>query len=64
MHQLNQVLAFALITMFVLVRAVLPAQQQLRVVLALQVAVNEVGQQVFKDIGGVLQSSLQGRHDK
>lgn len=33
-------------------------------VLALQVAVDEVRQQVFKDVGGVLQSPLQGRHDK
>lgn len=47
-----------------LVRVALPAKQQFRVVLALQVAVNEVGQQVFEDVGGVLQSSLQGRHDE
>lgn len=33
-------------------------------VLALQVAVNQVWQQVFKDIGGILQSSLKGSHDK
>lgn len=33
-------------------------------VLALQVAVNEVRQQVFKDVSGVLQSTLQGRHNK
>ncbi len=44
--------------------AVLPAQQQLRMVLALQVAVDEVRQQVFQYVGGVLQSPLQGRHDK
>lgn len=43
---------------------VLPAQQQLGVVLALQVAVDEVRQQVFEDVGGVLQSPLQRRHDK
>lgn len=50
--------------MFDLTCAVLPAQQQLGVVLALQVAVYEVRQQVFKDVSGVLQSSLKGRHDK
>lgn len=50
--------------MFVLTCAVLPAQQQFGVILALQVAVDEVRQQVFKDVGGVLQAPLQGRHDK
>lgn len=44
--------------------AVLPAQQQFGVVLALQVAVDEVWQQVFKDVCGVLQSPLQGSHDE
>ncbi len=41
-----------------------PAQQQLWMVLALKVAVYEVGQQVFQDIGGVLQLALQHCHDK
>ena len=41
-----------------------PAQQQLGVVLALQVAVDEVGQQVLEHVGGVLQAALQRRHDE
>lgn len=44
--------------------ALLPAQQQFGVVLALQVAVDEVRQQVLEDVGGVLQPPLQGRHDE
>lgn len=43
---------------------VLPAQQQFGMVLAFQVAVDQVRQQVFENISGVLQSSLQGCHDK
>lgn len=42
----------------------LPAQQQFGVVLALQVTVDEVRQQVFQHVGGVLQPPLQGRHDQ
>lgn len=45
-------------------QCVLPAQQQLWVVFALQVAVDEVWQQVLQDIGGVLQPPLQRRHDE
>lgn len=41
-----------------------PAQQQFGVVLALQVAVDQVGQQVLQDVGGVLQPPLQGGHDE
>lgn len=37
----------------------LPAQQQFGVVLALQVAFYEIREQVFEDVGGVLQSALQ-----
>lgn len=33
-------------------------------VLALQVAVDEVRQQVFEDVRGVLQATLQCRHDE
>lgn len=33
-------------------------------VLALQVAVDQVRQQVFENISGVLQTPLQGRHDE
>lgn len=43
---------------------VVPAQQQLGVVLALQVLVDEVGQQVFEDVSGVLQLALQHGHDE
>lgn len=41
-----------------------PPQQQLGVVLVLQVLLNEVGQQLFEDISGVLQAALQARHDE
>ena len=44
--------------------SLLPAEQQLGVVLALKVAVYEVRQQVLQDIGGVLQLALQHCHDK
>ena len=43
---------------------VLPPQQQLGVVLALQVLVDEVGQQLLQHVGGVLQFALQHRHDE
>ena len=39
-----------------------PPQQQLGVVLAVQVALDEVGEQVLEDVGGVLQAALQRRH--
>lgn len=42
----------------------LPAQQQLGVVLVLQVLLDEVGQQLLQHISGVLQPSLQPRHDE
>lgn len=42
----------------------LPPQQQLRVVLALQVFVDEVSQELFEDVGGILQLALQHRHDQ
>lgn len=41
-----------------------PSEQQLGVVLALQVAVDEVREQVLEDIGGVLQFTLQHCHDE
>ena len=42
----------------------LPPQQQLGVVLALQVLVDEVGQQLLEHAGGVLHLALQRRHDE
>lgn len=41
-----------------------PPKQQLGVVLALQVLVNEVGQQLLQHVGGILQLALQHRHDE
>lgn len=41
-----------------------PPEQQLRVVLALQVLVDEVRQELFKDGCGVLHLPLQRRHDE
>ena len=43
---------------------ILPPEQQLGMVLALQVLVDEVGQQLFQHIGGILQFALQHRHDE
>lgn len=41
-----------------------PPQQQLGVVFALQVLVNEVSQELLEDIGGILQFALQHGHDE
>ena len=43
---------------------ILPPEQQLGVVLALQVLVDEVSQQLLQHVGGVLQFALQHRHDE
>lgn len=45
-------------------QASLPPEQQLGVVLALQIFVYEVGQELFEDISGVLQLALQHGHDQ
>lgn len=45
-------------------QASLPPQQQFGVVLALQIFVYEVGQELFEDISSVLQLALQHRHDQ
>ncbi len=42
----------------------LPAEEQLGMVLALQVAFNKIWEQVFEDVGGILQPSLQSGHDE
>lgn len=41
-----------------------PPEQQLGMVLALQVPVDQVGQQLLQDPRGVLHLTLQGRHDQ
>lgn len=42
----------------------LPAEQKFGMVLALQVAFDEIRQQVFEDVGRILQPALERRHDE
>ena len=41
-----------------------PPEKQLGVVLVLQVLIDEVGEQLLEDVGGVLQAALQPGHDE